>query len=136
MRVAPSASVVIHGWTLYAHPLFLVQVETLTDVVEGLKARDPAGYTAKNATKRLFAITRLAFDLIGPFFRYHASSRIIVYAWVNDEDTKRAYESGDAYRVFRRMLGTGHPPDSWDTLLTEAGAESAQLQRLARGCGP
>jgi toxin YhaV len=27
------------------------------------------------------------------FFRYHAASKIIVYAWVNDEDTKRAYES-------------------------------------------
>ena len=29
----------------------------------------------------------------------------IVFAWVNDEDTKRAYESGDdAYQVFRKML--------------------------------
>jgi toxin YhaV len=24
------------------------------------------------------------------FFRYHEASKIIVYAWVNDEDTKRA----------------------------------------------
>ena len=31
------------------------------------------------------------------FFRYHAASRIIVYAWVNDEDTRRAYESADDY---------------------------------------
>jgi toxin YhaV len=28
------------------------------------------------------------------FFRYHRESRIIIYPWVNDEDAKRAYESG------------------------------------------
>ena len=43
----------------------------------------------------------------------HAQSRMIVFAWVNDEDTKRAYESSDdAYRVFRRMQDSGHPPDN------------------------
>jgi toxin YhaV len=52
------------------------------------------------------------------FFRYHAASKIIVYAWVNDENTKRAYESADdAYRVFSKMLGKGHPPDDWEALL-------------------
>lgn len=36
---------------------------------------------------------------------------MIVFAWVNDEETKRAYESADdAYRVFHRMLGNGRPP--------------------------
>jgi toxin YhaV len=165
MSAAPVAPMVAHGWTLYAHPLFLVQLETLAAQVEGLKARDPAGYPGKNATKRLAAITKLAFDVIAQdpsrseyrqgatlgsaythwfrakffqqyrlFFRYHAASRIIVYVWVNDEGTKRAYESADdAYRVFRRMLGAGHPPDDWDALLSEAEAESARLHRLVRG---
>jgi toxin YhaV len=55
------------------------------------------------------------------FFRYHESSKIIVYAWVNDESTKRAYESNsDAYRVFQKMLVTGHPPDSWEQLIVES----------------
>ena len=64
------------------------------------------------------------------FFRYHAPSKVIVYGWVNDEDTKRAYESSnDAYRVFRRMLESGHPPDDWKQLLAEAGAEYDRLQR-------
>jgi toxin YhaV len=46
---------------------------------------------------------------------------MIVYAWVNDDDTKRAYESSDdAYRVFRKMLESGHPPDDWDQLLGQA----------------
>lgn len=55
------------------------------------------------------------------FFRFHAPSKIIVFAWVNDEDTKRAYEgSDDAYRVFRKMLANGHPPGDWDSLLAQA----------------
>jgi pentatricopeptide repeat protein len=36
------------------------------------------------------------------------------------ERTLRAYESGDdAYRVFRKMLESGHPPGNWDQLLAE-----------------
>ena len=55
------------------------------------------------------------------FFRYHAQAKLIVFAWVNDADTKRAYDSSDdAYRVFRKMLESGHPPDDWSRLLTES----------------
>lgn len=54
---------------------------------------------------------------------------MIVYAWVNDEDTKRAFErSDDVYRVFRKMLENGHPPDDWDRLLAEAQKESQRIQ--------
>ena len=52
------------------------------------------------------------------FFRYHQQQKIIVYAWVNDEKSKRAYESKtDAYRVFKKMLENGNPLDSWEMLL-------------------
>ena len=55
------------------------------------------------------------------FFRYHAPSGLIVYAWVNDEDTLRAYDSrNDAYRVFHRMLERGTPPDVWEQLVAES----------------
>ena len=55
------------------------------------------------------------------FFRYHQTSKIIVYAWVNDDKTKRAYESKtDAYKVFSKMLASGNPPDNWDALLKSA----------------
>ena len=33
------------------------------------------------------------------FYRFHVQAKVIVFAWVNDEDTRRAYESADdAYR--------------------------------------
>jgi len=55
------------------------------------------------------------------FFRYHLESKVIVYAWVNDEKSKRAYESkNDTYKVFAKMLRSGNPPDDWDALLKAA----------------
>lgn len=152
MTVAKPSPLVIHGWTVFAHPLFLSQLETLARQVEALQHKDPKGYTKKNASKRLAAIVSLAFDRIPQdptrpeyrqggtlggkythwlqakffqqyrlFFRYHAASRVIVYAWVNDDDSKRAYESSsDAYRVFSKMLETGHPPDDWEHLMAQA----------------
>lgn len=68
------------------------------------------------------------------FFRYHDKSKIIVFAWVNDEGTLRAYESNDdAYRVFSKMLESGHPPDDWDALVAEVVAEGQRLQKFATG---
>lgn len=152
MRPGASVPVTINGWTVYLHPLFQAQLETLQSQVEKLRQQDPTGYTKRNASKCLAAIARLAFDIIPQdptraeyrqggtlgeqhkhwfrakffqqyrlFFRYHATSKIIVFAWVNDEDTKRAYESdNDAYRVFKKMLNKGNPPDDWRTLVAAA----------------
>jgi toxin YhaV len=155
---------VINGWSLFAHPLFLEQVEELIAKVDTLAAKDPKNYQHKNSTKRLAAITRLAFEVIPQdperpeyrqgstlgdghkhwfrakfyqqyrlFFRFHAAQRIIVYAWVNDEDSKRAYESNaDAYRTFRKMLEGGNPPDDWDTLLGQARSASRRLALITK----
>lgn len=159
-RVLP---LVINGWTIFAHPQFLDQVESLIRQVEALKRKDPAGYQKKNATKRLAAIAKLAFEVIPQdpgraeyrqgdtlgedhkywfrakffqqyrlFFRYHDASKVIVYAWVNDEGTKRAFESSDdAYRVFRKMLESGHPPDDWTSLLAEAREHSERFREIS-----
>lgn len=167
MSAVKPAPLVIHGWTVFAHPLFLAQLETLARQVETFKQKDPSGYTKKNASKRLAAITRLAFDAIPQdparpeyrqgstlgeshkhwlrakffqqyrlFFRYHAQSRVIVFAWVNDEDSKRAYDSSaDAYRVFGKMLESGHPPNDWKQLLAEA-ALGPGLQQFTAGAAP
>lgn len=70
------------------------------------------------------------------FFRYHAPSKVIVFAWVNDEDTKRAHESGDdAYRVLRKMLASAHPPDDWNQLLAEGGWRRRAPESRSAGAG-
>ncbi len=62
------------------------------------------------------------------FYRFNSKAKVIVLGWVNDEGTKRAYDSKtDAYRVFARMLESGHPPGNWDELLAEAKASETGL---------
>ena len=57
------------------------------------------------------------------FFRFDSSSKVIIYAWINDEDSLRASGSKtDPYAVFRKMLQSGDPPTSWEKLLGESGA--------------
>ena len=41
----------IHGWRLYAHPLFLDQLNALINEVESLRRRDPQDYRSRNASK-------------------------------------------------------------------------------------
>lgn len=64
MSAGKPEPLVIHGWTVFSHPLFLTQIEALARQVENLKQKDPAGYVKKNANKRLTAIIKLAFDVI------------------------------------------------------------------------
>lgn len=52
------------------------------------------------------------------FFRFDSKTRIIIFAWVNDEKTLRSTGAKtDPYAVFQKMLKSGHPPDDWDALL-------------------
>jgi toxin YhaV len=54
-----------------------------------------------------------------------------VFAWVNDEHSKRTYESNtDAYRVFKKMLESGNPPNDWNDLMNEATGEIHRLQKI------
>ena len=51
------------------------------------------------------------------FFRFDSKTRIIIFAWVNDENTLRSSGSkNDPYAVFQKMLQRGHPPDEWAKL--------------------
>jgi len=160
--LSTSQPLVINGWTIFAHSLFLDQLEELLTKVEILRQKDPQNYQKKNAAKRLAAIAKLAFEVIPQdptrndyrqgttlgddykhwfrakffqqyrlFFRYHQESKIIVFAWVNDEDSKRAYGSKtDAYRVFKKMLENDRPSDDWDVLLQEAQSEFDRLEKV------
>ena len=60
----PAAPFVINGWSIFAHPLFLEQLEALILQVEALKRKDPHNCPRKNATKRLAAIAKLVFENI------------------------------------------------------------------------
>jgi toxin YhaV len=153
---------VVNGWSIFPHPVFTTQLTELLEKVEELQRKDPEGYVKKNATKRLAAINKLAFEVIPAnpaasefrqgnalgaeythwfrakffnqyrlFFRYDVQSKIIIFGWVNDEATKRAYGSKtDAYRVVQTMLNRGSPPDDWEELLKEASALSGPAKQL------
>lgn len=58
------APLVVNGWSLYAHPLFLDQLEELIGQVEARKQRDPGTWRTKNCTKKLAAIFKLVTGLI------------------------------------------------------------------------
>ena len=63
------------------------------------------------------------------FFRYSSEAKIIIYAWVNDDQTLRTYGARtDAYQVFKHLLATGNPPDSWNELLAAASTPEAEVR--------
>lgn len=151
----PEPAVIKNGWTLYAHPLLLDQLDTLAR--NAAKERNPQG----DATKVLAWLTRAIFDEIPRdptlkeyrqghtlgkgnthwfrdkyagqfrlFFRYDSRAKVIIFAWANDENSLRARESkDDAYAVFRRMLSSGNPPGEWDELF-KACSTSQAVERL------
>jgi len=153
----------VGDWQVYAHPLFLDQLDALTTAVDRARRKDPAGYVNGRDAKMLAAVLKLAFEDIPAdpshkrfeqgetlgvarkhwrrakfyqqyrlFFRFSTAAKVIVLAWVNDEQTKRAYGSRtDAYTTFARMLKSGHPPDDWDALVKAAVAPSASARLTA-----
>jgi len=52
----------INGWIIYAHPLFLVQLEAMIGSVEKAHKKDPKGYKKKRAAKLLAAVLKVAFE--------------------------------------------------------------------------
>lgn len=157
----------VNGWQLFAHPLFLDQIEKLAAAVEKARAKDPRGWRKSANAKLLAAIRQLVFETIPQdptrpeyrqggtlgdtrkhwfrakfgggrfrlFFRYSSSAKVIVFAWVNDENTLRTYGSkSDAYAVFRKMLDGGNPPDDWAALM--AAASDPEVQRRLEAATP
>lgn len=148
------------GWTILAHPLFVDQLEKIVAAAEaeglGLTAhvgpnakllahlldlafekipRDPGnaafrhGGTLGDARKHWFR-GKTGNGRYRLFYRFQSAARIIVYAWVNDENSLRTYGSStDAYAVFAKMLNTGNPPDDFDSLVAVASSRSA-IDRL------
>jgi len=99
--------------------LFRALTRLLLEVVPG----DPAREEYRQGTTRGAAHRHWRRAKIGRrfrvFFRFDSRSRVIVYAWVNDQATLRSSGSrSDPYAVFTRMLGRGHPPADWDSLVS------------------
>ena len=153
---------VVNGWQLIAHPLFLDQLEKLGSTVARLGEKDPRGWRKSANAKLLATLRQLVFETIPQdptrpdyrqggtlgddrkhwfratfgggrfrlFFRYSTSAKVIIFAWVNDENSLRTYGSkSDAYAVFRKMLDKGNPPDDWTALLAAA-SEAQAPERL------
>lgn len=55
---------VVNGWQLFAHPLFLDQIERLTDTVKGAETKDPKGFQKTSNSKLLAALRKLVFETI------------------------------------------------------------------------
>ena len=97
---------------------FRALVQLIQDVVPNDPSRDE--YRQGNTMGPAFRHWRRAkigrrFRL---FFRFDSKTRIIIFTWVNDENTLRSSGAKtDPYIVFRKMLKSGHPPDDWDALL-------------------
>lgn len=154
------APLVVNGWSIFAHPVFLGQLEELIEEVEARKVREPKAWHKKNCTKRLAAIFKLVTENIPAdpgapafrqgntlgenrkhwfrakffqqyrlFFRFDSTAKVIVLAWVNDEQTLRAHGSKtDAYATFKGMLDGGNPPDDFDALTKEALAAAERFE--------
>jgi toxin YhaV len=159
--------IVVNGWTLYAHPLLLDQLEKLTSAVEQARTKDPQDWARTANAKALAAVRSLIFETVPAdptrpeyrqgstlgaarkhwfrakfgdgrfrlFFRYDSRSKVIIFAWVNDDATLRTYGSRtDAYAVFKGMLDKGNPPDDWAALLRAVSAAPA-AKRLEQAKG-
>ncbi len=149
----------VNGWELFAHPLFLDQLEKLTAAVERVRKKDSRGWRKSANAKLLAALHRLVFETIPEdparpeyrqggtlgedrkhwfrakfgagrfrlFFRYSAKTKVVIFAWVNDQTTLRAYGAKtDAYAAFRKMLDKGNPPDDWAALMAACGEDASK----------
>lgn len=58
------------------------------------------------------------------FFRFDSKSRVIIFAWINDEHTLRAAGSkNDPCAAFKHMLMRGSPSDNWNALQSASHAD-------------
>jgi toxin YhaV len=70
------------------------------------------------------------------FFRFSSQDKVIIYAWVNDEDSlRKAGSTTDPYSIFRNMLASGNPPRDMAQLMKaskEIASEAASTSQEAK----
>lgn len=110
-----------------AHP----KTRLLASVYEVITQRVPAnpkdpqfrlGKTLGPTNKYWRRVKKGLPDRYRLFFRFASKPvRLIVYAWLNDEDTlRKAGSKTDVYAAFQRMLARGEVPGDIDALLKES----------------
>jgi len=129
-----------NGWTTSAKAMLLKRIlEVILDEIP----HDPASPTYEQGNtlgadargwRRAKFLSRFRL-----FFRFDSRSKVIVYAWVNDENTlRKAGAASDPYAVFRAMLVAGSPPHDWARLLEARGTagDTAQISEIEALLGP
>ena len=108
---------------------FRALIQLIQDIVPGDPARDE--YRQGNTMGPAYRHWRRAklgrrYRL---FFRYDSKAKVIVYTWINDEQTLRSSGSkSDPYTVFAKMLERGNPPDDWNALLQASKQNWSKLE--------
>ncbi len=130
------------GWAASADAKLLNAIKRLTnEIIPADPGAKPfcQGGTLGKARKHWFR-AKFGNGRYRLFYQYNSTAKIIIYAWVNDAETLRAYGSKtDAYAVFRALLDKGHPPDDWASLMraVAGGAKpvktAAKAKRRGRG---
>lgn len=57
-------TIVVNGWKIYAHPLFLDQLEAYQAAYQAVREKHPREYKTKKATKLYAALLKTAFEAI------------------------------------------------------------------------
>lgn len=135
----------VNGWKVLFHPLIIDQMQKLKVAQTGVPPTNANAKLYTAISRLIYEIIpnnpggpefrqgktlssaykhwRRAkfFGRFRLFFRYDSRSKTIVYVWVNDENTLR--QSGaktDAYAVFKGMLNSGNPPDTFAKLMSQS----------------
>jgi toxin YhaV len=150
----------VNGWRLYWHPLLEWQVKRLLAQVEKAGkdgSASPAAKLLKTISRYIGEIiprdpNSSEFrqgNALGPenrhwfrakfhqryrlFYRFSSQAKVIVYVWVNDEDSlRKAGSKTDPYTTFRSMLKAGNPPASFAELLKVSRAVDLKPQGGAK----
>lgn len=136
----------VNGWSLFAHPAFLGPFNKLVDDVGRLSDEVCFHHPKAKLLRRVLDLVVqeipadpaspvfLLGNTLGPdarhwcrakflgrfrlFYRFDSASHIIIFAWINDENSLRqAGGRNDPYTVFARKLRAGDPPTDWDDLV-------------------
>jgi toxin YhaV len=91
----------VNDWQLFAHPLFLDQLEKLTTAVEKARAKDPRGWRKSANAKLLAALHKLVFDII-PQDPTHPNYRQGGTLGARHKHWFRAKFGGGRFRLFFR----------------------------------